>query len=336
MRKGLPIAAAVAAFACAEAAAEPMELKLGIWTQAQHPVNTQVMVPWINAVNAASKGTIKIVWYPGVTLGDVGTIYDNVKNGVADIGWILPAVVRGKFARTLVVTLPFITDNATSEQVSIAVWRVYAKGLLDAEYDEVKPLAINQVPPAVIHSRSPIAKMDDLKGKRFQTGNPLNAQLLASLGGVPASVMLPEIYQALSRGTIDGTLLPWFGVQPYRVHEVTSHHLDVEFGGGGTLVAINANVLAKLPQDAKAALAAHSGERLSRGVGIAYDRSTAYARGEIAKLPNRTVAKLDAAETARWREKNEPIVQAWPQQVPNGAAVLAAFKEALAAARAAR
>jgi TRAP-type C4-dicarboxylate transport system substrate-binding protein len=102
------------------------------------------------------------------------------------------------------------------------------------------------------------------------------------------------------------------------------------------MVAINANVLAKLPGDAKAALAAHSGERLSRGVGIAYDRTTAYARGEIAKLPNRTVSKLDAAETARWREKNEPIVQAWPRQAPNGAAVLAAFKEALAAARAGR
>ena len=62
-------------------------------------------------------------------------LYDQAKDGVADIVWTLPGYTAGRFPKSEVFELPFIAGNG--EQNSPAAWEFYQKHLQD-EFKDVK------------------------------------------------------------------------------------------------------------------------------------------------------------------------------------------------------
>ena len=54
-------------------------------------------------------------------------------------------------------------------------------------------------------------------------------KLLGALGATPVGMPLPQIPDALSKGTIDGCVIPWEVVPSVKVHELTKFH--TEFAG---------------------------------------------------------------------------------------------------------
>ena len=128
----------VLAASAASAQNKPMVLKFAGWAPPQINVNV-VSQRWAKQVEAASGGTVKIQFFWN-SIANARTVYDVVRTGVADIGWILQPLVRGKFRKTSVVALPFLVRNST--EGSVALWNLYSKGLISGEYDQVKPLGI--------------------------------------------------------------------------------------------------------------------------------------------------------------------------------------------------
>jgi len=93
---------------------------------------------------------------------------------------------------------------------------------------------------------------------------------------------------------------------------------------------MNKEAYAKLPDKAKAAVDKHSGRPFSALMGRALDATAALQHDEVAKLPGHPMAHLDAAEAARWTALLNPIADAWVAATPNGAKILAAYKQELA------
>jgi TRAP-type C4-dicarboxylate transport system substrate-binding protein len=161
-------------------------------------------------------------------------------------------------------------------------------------------------------------------------------QEMELLGAAPISLQPSDVYQSMQRGVIDGLLNSWTAVQTFKLHEVTSHHLEVPLGQSPAFVIFNKDSYAKLPAKARTAIDKSSGEVLSRRLGKATDGNRASGRAMVVAMKDHTISGLDAAETERWRARLQPVIDDWLKATPDGARVLAAFREELAKVRAGR
>ena len=57
-----------------------------------------------------------------------------------------------------------------------------------------------------IIATKPIQSLEDLKGMRIRAGTPAHARWLEHFGAVPVRVSVPEVFESLSQGSIDGSI----------------------------------------------------------------------------------------------------------------------------------
>lgn len=329
-------AALAAAMALGAPAHAATELKLGTFGPPQSFFYVEVVVPWLNAVNKDAGGAVAIKHYGNSVLGTAGTMYDSVMSGAADIGWALPHTAPGKFVKSTIIELPFGYDKG--EHGAVAFWRLYAKGLIASDFEGVKLFGLTAWPAAAIQTKSAkIAKLEDLKGLKLRVAGKLQADTVLALGGTPVQVPVDQIFQAIDKGVIDGAWASATATVQFRLHEVTKNFLDVPLNGAGGMLVMSQANFAKLPAQARAAFDKQSGEATSRALGRSNDGEVVRVMGILAALGKRgkgnTVYTLPAAETERWKKVAEPVIAAWAQRTPNGAAILKAFRDEVAALR---
>jgi TRAP-type C4-dicarboxylate transport system substrate-binding protein len=254
--------------------------------------------------------------------------YDRVVNGVVEVTSGLQGMIAGKFPRTSVGDLPFVGDK--SRDSAGALWALYEKGLFADEYNEVKPLRLFVYPQVALQTRRPVRNLDEFKGIKLSVSDKVTAESVEKLGGAPVTMAPFDIYASLSRGVIDGAAMQWTGVFTFKLQEVSSNHLDVQLGSSSGYVFMNKDSFAKLPAKPQKAIDDNSGYKSSREFGQFLDKLGEDARTAVKGMPGHAVASLDAAETARWKERVTPVIEDWVKRTPNGAAVLDAFKAEVA------
>jgi TRAP-type C4-dicarboxylate transport system substrate-binding protein len=292
----------------------------------------------MEAVNRDSNGTVNIKYFGGGALANAGNMYDAVLTGAADIGWALPGIVTSKFVKTSVVELPFGYD--TGEIGSVALWRLYAKGLIASDFDEVKLFAVTAWPGADIQTKSKkVERLEDLKGLKIRATGRWQAATVSAFGATPVSVPVDEVYQSLDRGLIDGLWASLVLTREFRVDEIAHYFLEAPLNGGSGILIMKRASYEKLPPEAKAAFEKNSGEATSRALGQSNDREVRRVEallGDLAKKgkidPPYTLAP---AEYARWQEAAAPLADVWTKSLPDGPAILAAFRAETAALKSA-
>jgi TRAP-type C4-dicarboxylate transport system substrate-binding protein len=323
----------LASFASAQA--EEMVLKYATLNPPQSAVTREWTAPWVEKVNAAGKGAIKIEMFPGEALANNLNVYDRVLADVAQIAWGIPVYFTGKFNLTNVTGLPFLGGNA--EAHSVAFWRLYAKGAFGSEYSEIQPLVFVGLPQSGIHMAwKPMRTLDDFKGTKFRTGSKIAGDIITALGGTPISIQVGEMTQSLQRGLVDGVIMPWTAFNPFRLDEVTKYHVDVPFGGGPIFVFMAKKRYEALPAAGKAALDANSGEATTRDFGKWWDGEQKKTRDRVAALPGHTVVTLPKDEYDRWAARVQSVLDEWGKSMPGGSAVIAAYKAEIDAVMAGR
>ncbi|MBR1297365.1 TRAP transporter substrate-binding protein [Bradyrhizobium sp. AUGA SZCCT0042] len=321
------VAPLFAAWFCSSALAEPVTLRLGAPAPARAHLNVRIFGPWSEKVTQASEGTLKIEFVPGGVLGTEGQLIERVKNGVVDIAYDIPGYYPGRFVKTEVVALPFLYD--TSEQASLALWRLYEKGRISDEYTEIKTLGIVSVPNALFMSTVPLDKIEDLKGKKLQASTKLRTNLALTLGAIPVSVPVTDLYQSLSKGVVVAGVQQWTTVQPFRLGEVAAHFLEVPLGGSPMVFFMNKDRFDKLPPAAQKAIQDHSGERFVREFSQFWDQVNREGKNSIQSLPSKTIRTPSKEELEKWKSALAPVRETWIRDTPNGAEILKGYVEEL-------
>jgi len=306
-------AGAVLAFGVSQATAQQVTLRIHQFLPAAAPVPKNFIAEWAKKVEAESKGQIKIELYPSMQLGGTPPqLFDQVKDGVADIVWTLPGYTAGRFPKTEAFELPFIAGNA--EQSSQAAWEFYEKHLQDT-FKEVKVIAVHTHGPGLIHAKgNGVRKLDDLKGLKVRAPTRIINELLKTLGATPVGMPVPAMPEALSKGVIDGTVVPWEVTTPLRVAELVNTHTN--FSGNRSfyvsffVFAMNKAKYDGLSPELKKVIDANSGIATSKWVGKVMDEGDAPGL-EAAKKRNNAIVTLDAAETGRWKTASQPVIDAW-------------------------
>ena len=322
------LAAAVLAVTLAVAPAqaeEPTTLRFAIPGSGQaSPTWAMLWEPWIADVEKESGGTLKLQPFFGGTLANLFNVYDRVASAVADMGTGVHGSVGGKFPLSSVVELP---SDIGGREGAAGFWKIYQDGLIAAEYGEVKVLDLFIYPQSFLNVNKPIARLDDIKGLKIATLTRADAEMANRLGAAPVTTSPVTVYEMLQRRGADGIISGWLGLVGFKLAEVTNTHVLVGLGSGGAYVIMNREAYDKLSAPQRAALDKHSGYAASKAAGETMERIYARSEGMVRGLSGHAIGPLPPAEFDRFkREIAGPIVAEWTARIPNGAAILAAYR----------
>jgi TRAP-type C4-dicarboxylate transport system substrate-binding protein len=328
---GLGAALMAAAFASVAhpASAQETTLIFTTLTAANGPLAAQMLIPWAERINERGKGIVHIDVRNGLTLANFTNFYSRVMDDVVQISFGTHSNVGGKFPRTNVAALPFESDKA--DTTSVALWRLYKSGVLDAEYDEVVPLFFVGFPQSGLHFAKPPHSADNLNGLKVLAIGRIPADAISQLGGIPLSIPISGAYEALQRGTVDATSQGWTSFPSFKLAEVSSYHIDTPFGSNTAMVFMSKKKFASLSPAARKVLEDTSGEAQSRIAGEFWDRISEEWRDKVKAMPDHQVVTLSPAQEASWRERLKPVTDHWVKNTPDGEKVLAQFRADLKA-----
>ncbi len=291
--------------------AQEVTLRLHHFLPAQANVPTHVLDVWADKIEDASGDRIKIERYPAMQLGGTPPqLYDQAAEGTVDIVWTLPGNTPGRFPSVEVFELPFMMTNA--EATSRAYWDIFDARLRDTEFADTHILGTWVHGPGIIHSKEPVETMENLSGMTVRAPTRVITALLTELGANPIGMPIPQVPEALSKGVIQGAVVPWEVTTALRVPELVDNH--TEFGGDHALytttfvLAMNKAKYDSLPDDLKAILDENSGAEFSAFAGRTQQEYDAPGR-KLAEGNN--IIELSAEESAKWQEAAQPVIDNW-------------------------
>jgi TRAP-type C4-dicarboxylate transport system substrate-binding protein len=334
MRITRSIVAAAFAAAALPAAAQEITLKVHhFWPPGAMPPS-QLLVPWCDKIAKDSGNRLKCQIYPAMQLGGTPPqLVDQVKDGVSDIVWTLPGYTAGRFPLMEVFELPFMSANA--EATSQASWEYYEK-YAQKEFPGVKMLAVNVHDNGFVNTREKQVKvLADFKGLKMRAPTRQTNKMLAALGASPVAMPLPALSDALSKGVVDGYLLPWEVIPSIKAHELTKFHSETDPKSRALYTAVftlqmNQAKYDGLPADLKKVIDANSGAALSKSFGQKWDASAPPAR-KLAVDRNNTFYVIPASELANWEKATANLDDEWVRDVTakgqDGKALLQSAKD---------
>ena len=151
------VLAAALALAAASSA-QAVELRLASTTVPTSKVNVWGLIPWSEDVKKASNDMLDIKVYFNNSIANPDNVYDRTVQGVADISFGIMGPFYDLFPRTMVAGLPFEANNDT--ETSVALSRLFARGLISEEYSKVKVLALFTFAPSAVNSNKVNAYLD--------------------------------------------------------------------------------------------------------------------------------------------------------------------------------
>ncbi|MHB8763080.1 MAG: TRAP transporter substrate-binding protein [Deferrisomatales bacterium] len=299
----LAVLASVAAFGGSPASAAPATLTYSNFFPPTH-VHSKLAEAWCQEVEKRSGGQVAIQYFPGQTLTKADQIYDGVVNGISDIGYSLFAYTRGRFPVMEVVDLPL---GYPSGKTATAVINEVFREMKPKELDDVKVLYLHAHGPGLVNSRTkPIRTMDDLKGLKFRATG-FSAKMVQALGGTPVAMPMPETYQSLQKGVVDGATYPYEASKGFRLAEVTkftTENYSMAYTSG-FFVVMNKAKWEALPPAVQKAMEEVSAEWTGK-TGEVWDEIDKEGKEFFLQQGGQSVS-LSGEEAARWKTAVQPI-----------------------------
>ena len=310
----LVVTAAAAAIAATPALGQEVTLKFHhIWTTtAMASVN--VIQPWCDRIAAESNNRMKCQILPAMSGGGTPPqLVDRVKDGVDDLVITLPGYTAGRFPAMEVFELPFMTNSA--EVGGRAAWDYLQKYGIK-EFAGSRILAVWVHDEGYIHTNGRQVKtLADFKGLKMRAPTRQTNKLLAALGATPVGMPLPSIPDAVSRGTIDGFLLPWEVMPSLRLQELVKYHSETDpsrpaLYSAVFVFAMNQAKYESLPPDLRKVIDDNSGAQLSRDIGRVWDNSQVAGR-KLAQERGNVFYMIPGSELDGWVKVSAPLYDDW-------------------------
>jgi TRAP-type C4-dicarboxylate transport system substrate-binding protein len=201
------------------AAAGPIKLTYSCFFPPTH-IQSKLAEAWSKEVEKRTKGRVKVEYYPGQTLTKAAQTYDGVVQGLSDIGFSLFGYTRGRFPLMEVVDLPLgYPDGVVATKVVNAVYEKFRP----KELKDVEVMYLHAHGPGLLHTKDkPVKTMADLKGLKIRS-HGFSAKTVKALGGTPVAMPMPETYQSLQKGVVDGAVYPLEANKGWKLGEVVKY-----------------------------------------------------------------------------------------------------------------
>ena len=268
-------------------------------------IQSKLADAWCKEVEKRTKGQVVVEYFPGQTLTKARQVYDGVVEGISDVGFSVLAYTRGRFPVTAAVDLPLgYTSGTVATKVVNAVYEKFQpKELMDT-----KVMYLHAHGPGLIHTKGKaVRKMEDMKGLKFR-GHGTSALVVKALGGTPVPKPMPETYQMLQKGVVDGAVYPFEANKGWKLGEVTEY-CTADFSAAYTtsfFVVMNKDKWNSLSADNQKIIEQINQEWIVKH-GEAWDASDAEGIVFFLNRGNQIIG-LDAKEAAKWKKAVAPII----------------------------
>jgi TRAP-type transport system periplasmic protein len=300
----------------ARAETPQVTLKLHHFFSSVSSAHADFLAPWARKVEAESGGRIRIELFPSMQLGGAPEqLFDQARDGVADIVWMAPSNTPGRFPRAEVFELPFVPSGRAL--VNSKALQDYAAANLQDEFREIHPLSFSCRDHGVVHANRIIRSIADFKGLRLHVPNRLAGETVQALGGQAVSAPILQVPMAISGRVIDGCLDPWDVVPSLRLHELLKAHTDFAASSLSTMtmvLAMNKAAYDRLPRELKTVIDNNAGQVVSGMAGAMWD-GEAKAVADMVRGRGDPIITLTAEEVALWRKAIEPVIAAWQKEM---------------------
>ncbi|RLJ65234.1 TRAP transporter substrate-binding protein [Sulfurisoma sediminicola] len=313
----LMTAAATSLFAGA-AMAQEVTLKVHHFLAANSNQHMNLLTPWCDKIAKESNNRLKCQIYPSMQLGGTPPqLFDQARDGVADMVWTLPTYQAGRFTKSEAFELPFLTKNATT--ASPALWEYVQKNALD-EFKGTKIIFMHMHDGATLHFGKVGPKtLEDLKGLKVRAPSRIGGKVIQALGMVPVQMPAPQVPESIAKGVVDGAMIPWEVMTPLKMQEITKFHVEVPAGkpkpsNSIFVLVMNQAKYDSLPADLKKVIDANSGLETSKWAGKVFDAPEGPAR-KLAQEQGGTFITISPAEYERWRKATDQVDDEWMKDV---------------------
>jgi TRAP-type C4-dicarboxylate transport system substrate-binding protein len=251
-----------------------------------------------------SGGRIKVQFFGGGSLLKAPAMFKGIETGITDIGYSHVYYTPGRMPVCELIGLPIGTPTGwVAAHMAYDFYQKYHP----KEFDSVKVLAIHGNPPSMIISNKPIEKLEDLKGLIIRAPD-LSGEIVAALGGTPAPTPMMEVYDAISKGVINGVWAPYETLKTFRFAEVAKYvAVCWEIGSVYPFyMAMNKNSYNKLPRDLQGLVDTMSGEYQER-FALMWNSIEMIGKAFGTQQGEKYI-EYSEQEGARWQKAVEPVI----------------------------
>jgi len=268
-------------------------------------IQSKLAEAWCKEVEKRTNGRVKVDYFPGQTLTKANQCYDGVVQGLSDVGFSVFAYTRGRFPVMAAVDLPL--GYSSGKVATEVINRVYDQ-FKPEELMDTQVMYLHAHGPGLIHTKDkPIRKMEDVKGLKFR-GHGTSALVVSALGGTPVPKPMPECYEMLQKGVVDGAVYPLEANKGWKLGEV-AHYATGHFSAAYTtsfFVVMSKERWSEIPADAQKAIEQINAEWAVKH-GEAWDASDMEGIKFFLNQGGELIGLVEE-EQDRWKKAVAPII----------------------------
>lgn len=284
-----------------------------------HPLalgGTNQMIETLQSDEAESLG-IDLDYYASGQLGDQKDMVSILRSGVADIAPVSPAYVGPELQLSNIGDLPGYVGNAHAGASAIMDLLDEDGILYRAEWEPrgIRALWAASIPHyEAMTAKKQVTRPNDLTGATIRSTGGAADRTVDFVGAAGVSMPLGEMYEAISRGTVDGTLASPVSVASYRLGEVLDYSTNgARLGAFTVTYAVSANTWEQL-NDRQRDFITQASETAQEGAATQVEK--AQVKG-LKQMKGEGVTFHDVTEEERpmWNKMVDPVIDRWSRDL---------------------
>lgn len=288
---------------------EVIELTFAHPFPATHHHQTGIIEPFVEEIKEASGGRIVINVHPGGSIVTGQSAVDDISSGAVDMIWTLPGYTAGRFPLSEMLEFP---DQWTSaEEATEVIWQLLEEN--EEFYNEYNSdyitfnLYVSDVGD-IYTSNKPIHTPDDLAGVSLRAPSPMVERIAQAYGASTANMPMPEAYDNIERGIVQGLITGHSGIPTYKLQEVINYATNgLNVYLSPQMMSISKDAWNKLSDDDKELFLTIGGKNLSLKSAQIYDELHVTGLEEM-KAAGVEVYDVTEADKELFQAKAEHIV----------------------------
>jgi TRAP-type C4-dicarboxylate transport system substrate-binding protein len=286
--------------------------------------HTRNVIQFAADVDKATNGSLKITVHSAGSLIKHPEIKRSVRQGTAPIGEMLESLSSNEAAVYGLDSVPFLATGYDASRKLYAAQRPYLEKQLASE--GLMLLFSVPWPPQGLYAKREIGSVDDLKGLKFRTYNPMIGRIAALAGAVPTQIEVPDLPTAFATGRVDVMITSASTGVDTKAQDYLTHYIDTQAWLPRNIVIVNKEAFDKLSAAEKKAVTDAAKVAEDRGWKLSIEEMT--IKTAALKAAGIKVVPQSAELKAGFAKIGQTIASEWEKSAgADGAAMLAAYRK---------